>query len=52
MENNQASSSNKSYMDHLKSVAKSGFATGVNVAAIAAPILVVISLVGWISKKN
>ena len=49
---NTTNTQSKSYMDHLKAVAKSGFATGVNVAAIAAPILVVISLVGWISKKD
>ena len=52
MENNQAQSTNKNYVDHLKSGAKSGFATGVNVEAIAAPILVVVKLVGLIGKKN
>lgn len=57
MENNQTSSSSsssngKSFTEQIKDQAKKGFTTGVGIAAFAAPILVVVSLVGWISKKN
>ena len=51
--NNQTSSSNgKSFTEQLKEQAKKGLATGVGIAAFAAPILVVVAVVGWISKKN
>ena len=52
MENNQTSSSNKSFVDQIKDQAKKGLITGVGIAAFAAPILVVVSVVGWISKKD
>lgn len=52
MENNQTSSSNKSFVDQVKDQAKKGLVTGVGIATLVAPILVVVSLVGWISKKD
>lgn len=51
--NNQTSpSSNKSFIDQVKDQAKKGLLTGVGIAAFAAPILVVVSVVGWIGKKD
>lgn len=41
-----------SYWDKLKSVAASGLTTGVGIAAIAAPVLVVLAATSWISKKD
>ena len=55
MENNQtssSSSSNKPFFEQIKDQAKKGLTTGVGIAAFAAPILVVVAVVGWISKKN
>ncbi len=49
MENNQAP---KSFVEQLKEQAKKGLATGVGIAALAAPILVVVNLAGWFGKKN
>lgn len=53
MENNQTPSSNtKSFAQQLKEQVKKGLLTGVGIAAFAAPILVVVSVVGWIGKKD
>lgn len=52
MNNQTSSSSNKSFIDQVKDQAKKGLTTGVGIAAFAAPILVVVAVVGWISKKN
>lgn len=40
------------YWEKLKSVAQAGLATGVGIAAIAAPVLVVLAATSWISKKD
>lgn len=52
MNENNTQATTPSYWDKIKSVAASGLTTGVGIAAIAAPILVVLAATSWISKKG
>jgi hypothetical protein len=52
MSNPNTQATTPSYWDKLKSVAASGLTTGVGIAAIAAPVLVVLAATSWISKKD
>jgi hypothetical protein len=49
---NANNTTSQSYWEKLKATAQSGLATGVGIAAIAAPIIVVFALSSWISKKD
>ncbi len=50
--NSQTSSNGKSFTEQLKDQAKKGLVTGVGIAALVAPIIVVVNLAGWFSKKD
>lgn len=51
MENNQ-SQTTKSFVEQLKEQAKKGLATGVGIAALVAPIIIVVNIAGWFGKKD